>query len=411
MVKTKHHRRAAGSADKSCKRRRRSPDSVDGWECSVCTFRNKAESFRCEMCDVRKGTSTRKPRLNSTVVEQQQTVQKFAQQQQQALISHAHKERSRERNSLCGSSLYDADSPGPSNRSLESPFSCSGSSRAAANEQDHQSAEEESSSESDDGSAPSDKDVEKSSIKPHRSSTPTLQPPAAPSESSSATNEDPPAPKVNTPEKGVVPVLSDSSPPLLTAEKVSPHELVSDSVVATLEIIATSSTTAETSKSEEMNTVPNETPEACTDAPPRPTRGRKKGSLNSISRKPPRTFFRRYVDEQSARSMEITVRGVTVLFTDYKLIGDPQKDDTPKSTTAVPAEQFDNFNSSKDATNTGKTNDNWTKDILNNGEHLNCNIVDTNANIATVTSSAEQSSKQRKPESIDSKCNPEKANS
>lgn len=29
------------------------------WDCSVCTYRNGAEAFKCAMCDVRKGTSTR----------------------------------------------------------------------------------------------------------------------------------------------------------------------------------------------------------------------------------------------------------------------------------------------------------------------------------------------------------------
>jgi hypothetical protein len=29
------------------------------WDCSVCTFRNNAEAFKCGVCDVRKGTSTR----------------------------------------------------------------------------------------------------------------------------------------------------------------------------------------------------------------------------------------------------------------------------------------------------------------------------------------------------------------
>ncbi|XP_076863299.1 YY1-associated factor 2-like [Brachyhypopomus gauderio] len=39
------------------------PPSEEGyWDCSVCTFRNTAEAFKCVMCDVRKGTSTRKPR-------------------------------------------------------------------------------------------------------------------------------------------------------------------------------------------------------------------------------------------------------------------------------------------------------------------------------------------------------------
>lgn len=27
----------------------------DYWDCSVCTFRNTAEAFKCLMCDVRKG--------------------------------------------------------------------------------------------------------------------------------------------------------------------------------------------------------------------------------------------------------------------------------------------------------------------------------------------------------------------
>ncbi|KAI6232165.1 YY1-associated factor 2 [Aphelenchoides besseyi] len=55
------------------------------WECSVCTFRNRYEAFKCEMCESRKGTSTRKPRLNQTVVIQQQALAHslVAQQNQQ----------------------------------------------------------------------------------------------------------------------------------------------------------------------------------------------------------------------------------------------------------------------------------------------------------------------------------------
>lgn len=41
------------------------------WDCSVCTYRNSAEAFKCMMCDVRKGTSTRKPRINPQLVAQQ----------------------------------------------------------------------------------------------------------------------------------------------------------------------------------------------------------------------------------------------------------------------------------------------------------------------------------------------------
>ncbi|KAB7495193.1 YY1-associated factor 2 [Armadillidium nasatum] len=40
----------------------------DMWDCSVCTYRNPPEAFKCLMCDVRKGTSTRKPRLNAELV-------------------------------------------------------------------------------------------------------------------------------------------------------------------------------------------------------------------------------------------------------------------------------------------------------------------------------------------------------
>lgn len=45
------------------------------WDCSVCTFRNTAEAFKCLMCDVRKGTSTRKPRINPQLVAQQVATQ------------------------------------------------------------------------------------------------------------------------------------------------------------------------------------------------------------------------------------------------------------------------------------------------------------------------------------------------
>ncbi|XP_062850713.1 YY1-associated factor 2 isoform X2 [Trichomycterus rosablanca] len=45
-------------------KRQAKPSSDDShWDCSVCTFRNSAEAFKCMMCDVRKGTSTRSPRF------------------------------------------------------------------------------------------------------------------------------------------------------------------------------------------------------------------------------------------------------------------------------------------------------------------------------------------------------------
>ncbi|XP_028811409.1 YY1-associated factor 2 [Denticeps clupeoides] len=72
--------RAAMGDKKSPTRPKRQPkpSSDEGyWDCSVCTFRNSAEAFKCMMCDVRKGTSTRKPRPVSQLVAQQVT-QQFA---------------------------------------------------------------------------------------------------------------------------------------------------------------------------------------------------------------------------------------------------------------------------------------------------------------------------------------------
>ncbi|EFN87462.1 YY1-associated factor 2 [Harpegnathos saltator] len=59
------------------------------WDCSVCTYRNTAEAFKCLMCDVRKGTSTRKPRINPQLVAQQ-----VAQQQYVPLLKPGKKEGS-----------------------------------------------------------------------------------------------------------------------------------------------------------------------------------------------------------------------------------------------------------------------------------------------------------------------------
>ncbi|XP_040199805.1 YY1-associated factor 2 isoform X1 [Rana temporaria] len=71
-------------------KRQPKPSSDEGyWDCSVCTFKNSAEAFKCLICDVRKGTSTRscrwrldwvgvrkrKPRPVSQLVSQQVTQQ------------------------------------------------------------------------------------------------------------------------------------------------------------------------------------------------------------------------------------------------------------------------------------------------------------------------------------------------
>lgn len=39
-------------------KRQKIPDE-GSWDCSVCTYKNSPEAYKCEMCDVRKGTSTR----------------------------------------------------------------------------------------------------------------------------------------------------------------------------------------------------------------------------------------------------------------------------------------------------------------------------------------------------------------
>ncbi|PAV83466.1 hypothetical protein WR25_12342 [Diploscapter pachys] len=57
-------------------------DEAGAWDCSVCTFRNKFEAFSCLMCETRKGTSTRKPRLNDNIVAVQKTVHDFVMKQQ-----------------------------------------------------------------------------------------------------------------------------------------------------------------------------------------------------------------------------------------------------------------------------------------------------------------------------------------
>jgi len=59
---------------KGKKRQKQMEDHL--WECSACTYRNNPEAFKCCMCQIRKGTSTRKPKLNPDMVEVQ--VQKHA---------------------------------------------------------------------------------------------------------------------------------------------------------------------------------------------------------------------------------------------------------------------------------------------------------------------------------------------
>nr|VZI07142.1 unnamed protein product [Spirometra erinaceieuropaei] len=56
---------------KACGKRKLRNVDDEAWDCSVCTYKNSPEAFRCEMCQTRKGTSTRKPKLNPQIVEEQ----------------------------------------------------------------------------------------------------------------------------------------------------------------------------------------------------------------------------------------------------------------------------------------------------------------------------------------------------
>lgn len=103
------------------KHQSRNPDFVaadePGWNCSVCTFRNDPEIFVCGMCDVRRGTSTRKPRISANVAAQQEHAQKLIQQQQAELLiasSHRKKVTSKRANTDPGPALSPMSEPGPS---------------------------------------------------------------------------------------------------------------------------------------------------------------------------------------------------------------------------------------------------------------------------------------------------------
>jgi hypothetical protein len=47
-------------------RKRSAPPPIEDflWECTICTYKNNPEAFKCIMCGVSKGTSTRKSRIN-----------------------------------------------------------------------------------------------------------------------------------------------------------------------------------------------------------------------------------------------------------------------------------------------------------------------------------------------------------
>jgi len=63
------------------------------WECSVCTYKNTEEEFKCAICESRKGTSTRKPRANSQTAVVQ--IQALAAEAAKQVTSSAQKHKRR----------------------------------------------------------------------------------------------------------------------------------------------------------------------------------------------------------------------------------------------------------------------------------------------------------------------------
>eukprot|EP00091_Calanus_sinicus_P014697 TRINITY_DN32334_c0_g1_i1.p1 TRINITY_DN32334_c0_g1~~TRINITY_DN32334_c0_g1_i1.p1 ORF type:complete len:123 (-),score=24.16 TRINITY_DN32334_c0_g1_i1:94-462(-) len=52
-------------------RKRSAPPPIEDflWECTICTYKNNPEAFKCIMCGVSKGTSTRKSRINPDILQ------------------------------------------------------------------------------------------------------------------------------------------------------------------------------------------------------------------------------------------------------------------------------------------------------------------------------------------------------
>lgn len=81
----------------------------------MCTYMNPSESYKCEICFMRKGTSTRKPRLNPQVVEQQQLIAQAILKEKDEEHRRRKTERCLEKTSSLGSSVklknFDRSSP------------------------------------------------------------------------------------------------------------------------------------------------------------------------------------------------------------------------------------------------------------------------------------------------------------
>ncbi|XP_063687722.1 YY1-associated factor 2-like [Bolinopsis microptera] len=89
-------------------------DLVGSWECSVCTYKNIEEEFKCAMCETRKGTSTRKPRATSQtqVVQIQALAAELVAKQTNALLRKQRRRHLRQQRSVIGQSATNFTRPG-----------------------------------------------------------------------------------------------------------------------------------------------------------------------------------------------------------------------------------------------------------------------------------------------------------
>eukprot|EP00092_Neocalanus_flemingeri_P001745 GFUD01001863.1.p1 GENE.GFUD01001863.1~~GFUD01001863.1.p1 ORF type:complete len:192 (-),score=48.89 GFUD01001863.1:311-886(-) len=100
--------------NKSSKGRKRSaPPPIEDflWECTICTYKNNPEAFKCIMCGVSKGTSTRKSRI---------TPDHLAVQVQQALLPPPSVQKPRMNNSF-GEHSSSQDEPSSSHKKKSTP--------------------------------------------------------------------------------------------------------------------------------------------------------------------------------------------------------------------------------------------------------------------------------------------------
>lgn len=90
--------------------KRSAPQSEEDflWECSICTYKNNPEAFKCMMCGVSKGTSTRKSRINPD---------HLAVQVQQALLPQQPQKQRGTHGESSSSSSQVHDEPGTSSGS------------------------------------------------------------------------------------------------------------------------------------------------------------------------------------------------------------------------------------------------------------------------------------------------------